>query len=228
MKHYNLWKAGSDSTPELCNGIILALVAGLGAVSAIVTIVVARSSLPERRSLRWLVVLALAVVGVGVTIAAFQRDETTPGTQPRMPAEMPANTPAKTPTDAEHRPAVEQQPRETAAASVMTPAASAPPRIRIVSDPGVEPGDLISIAQQAVCSRCGVEGTLSVATKVEHELQDLVTADMRLHVTITHPDGQSTALTLTSRGGGFTKDAAIDQARERIGAEFKQRLAAVR
>ncbi|HXA15876.1 MAG TPA: hypothetical protein VN380_02700 [Thermoanaerobaculia bacterium] len=91
---------------------------------------------------------------------------------------------------------------------------------------GEDDVELNSIAEQAACAGCRVQGRLSVTTTVEHQLQDIVTANLRLSLTITQPDGLVRSFTLTSRGGGFTRDVAIDQALERMAASLTKSLRA--
>jgi len=202
--------------------VILAVATGAGAVSALVSLVRARHHLPKHPWLRGIVLLAVIVFGTVVTIASYQNGRPSPApptaTAPNNPAQVP---PRKREVAL---PAVPASAKQVIHESQRVHASS--PRVHIATDSGEDDLAFSSSAEQATCVGCRVRGVLSVKTTVEHQLQDLVTASLSLSLTVTQPDGQVRAFTLTSRGGGFTRDAAIDQARSRLTPVLTERLRA--
>jgi hypothetical protein len=99
------------------------------------------------------------------------------------------------------------------------------PRIRIQDDSGDLVPGLMLIAQRDLPSDVLVEGTLHMTTTAPDDaLQGLITANAALSVTLKSGEHLIDGFDLDTRGGGFTAEAAIRQARERLEAEFTKRL----
>jgi hypothetical protein len=209
------------SIVTIFSAVILSLVAGVGAVNAMVALNKARASLPEHPWRRIAFLVALVIIGVAVAVASYLHQRATP---PVITATTTGDSPQPTTT---HQLTPPITAPSTTNRTVLPPRArAASPRIRISNDTGEDDVELNSTAEQAACAGCRVRGRLSIATTVEHQLQDIVTANLRLSLTITQSDGRERSFTLTSRGGGFTRDVAIDQARERMAASLTESLRA--
>jgi hypothetical protein len=99
------------------------------------------------------------------------------------------------------------------------------PRIRIQDDSGKLVPRLVLIAQREVPANLMVEGTLHMTTTPPDDaLQGLITANATLSVNTTSGERLVDAFDLDTRGGGFTAQAAIRQALERLEAELTKRL----
>jgi hypothetical protein len=100
-----------------------------------------------------------------------------------------------------------------------------PPRIRIQDDSGKPLPALILVAQQEVPADLMVEGTLHMTTTPPDEaLQGLITANGTLSIMTKKGEHLIDTFDLDTRGGGFTDQAAIRQALERLEAELTKRL----
>jgi|GEM_PF-6244745 len=100
-----------------------------------------------------------------------------------------------------------------------------PPRIRIQDDSGKPLPGLILIAQHEAPADLMVEGTLHMTTTPPDEaLQGLITANATLSVHTKKGEHFIDAFDLDTRGGGFTDQAAIRQALERLETELAKRL----
>lgn len=98
-------------------------------------------------------------------------------------------------------------------------------RIRIQDDAGNLVPGLVLIAQRELPADVMVEGTLhTTTTPPDDALQGLITANATLTVTTKDVGRLLDTIDLNTRGGGFTAEAALSQARERLDAEFIKRL----
>src|SRR4051812_33725759 len=139
------------------NGIILAVVVGIGAVSAIVTILGARSVLPERRFWRLFGAMVLVVIGVGVAIVAYRHDQPPPKVIEHVPPPDPKPPVGPSGASGGAGDHTATEPLVKTAISVLpTPV----PRIRIVTGAGTDDAALNGIAEQAACAGCSVHGVL--------------------------------------------------------------------
>jgi hypothetical protein len=98
-------------------------------------------------------------------------------------------------------------------------------RIRIQDDSGNLVPRLVLIAQREVAADLMVEGNLHMTTTPPDDaLQGLITANARLSVNTKKGEHLIDAFDLDTRGGGFTAQAAIRQALERLEVELAKRL----
>ena len=215
--------------------ILLSTVAVLSFLSSIATLLSASADLAGCPMARWprshrvLAGVCLFFIGSAAGIGAYQK-------RPVLPVVLPQDRPAPDTSihdiedprtlstgemAAEHPQAltIEVRPRSGARKGLSQ-------TVSIQTDSGQRLKALEAIATRfSVQHSYGIEGALSSSTEHEADLGGLLTTRILLQVTVVDSSGGLVdAFQLTSRGGGFSADAAMHQALERIGLALQNRL----
>jgi hypothetical protein len=203
------------------------IIAALGAIGSVFSIAshLKRDSFVHRYSPahRVLFTASLCLVSIAAGwLATDQISARIPEHGPVTSGPQPRNSPIVAESTVRSAPPPEvQQPRPKQSTRHETTT----PRIRIHDDAGNLVPELVLLAQRHLPARVTVEGTLHTTTTLpDGALQGLITAKARLSVTISDAGHLTDAFDLDTRGGGFTPEAAIRQARERLDAELTNRL----
>jgi hypothetical protein len=177
---------------------------------------------------------ALLVLGAVVGISTIKYSASTPPTNhsadpiltvsqmsanPVLSPPQPTSTPSTTAQINEVREDVKQPTAKSNVADDMGV------RISIRDEANHIVPELVIAAQRVIGGRVSLDGNLRTATSTpDEQLQGIITTHLTLAVTVTEASHIIDAFELQSTGGGFTGDAAILQARQRLQAKLIKRL----